>query len=135
MTMSNDIPWPQITQARLYHSVAEAIKTLTQVPRPVEVMPLTGWREDANGRGRFVTAPGFVPAYYRFDNIDMVPDDIVPVILAEVNEKPFVLDGAHRLAKWILLNRPSIPVLRLTAAESKACVRPGMEKTVAALIL
>lgn len=133
MPMSNEIQWPAIAQARFHHSVGEAVELLKQSPRPVEDMPLIGWKEDADGPKRFVVGPGVIPAYYRFDHIANVPDIILPVILAEVNGKTFVLDGAHRLAKWILHKRPTIPVLRLTAAESKACIRPGMEARVAAL--
>ncbi|MGE3806527.1 MAG: hypothetical protein AB7K24_17820 [Gemmataceae bacterium] len=133
MPMSNEIEWPEITQTRLYHSVRDAIKILKESPREVEDMPLAGWKEGANGPNRFIVGPGVLPAFYGFDHIAKVADNIPPVILAEVNGKTFVLDGAHRLAKWIMLKRPTIPMLRLTAAESKACIRAGMEEKVAAL--
>ncbi len=133
MPMSNEIEWPEITQTRLYQSVGEAVNILKEVPRPVEDMPLARWKEVANGANRFVVGPGVLPAYYRFDHIANVPDDLLPVILAEVNGKTFVPDGAHRLAKWILLKCPAIQVLRLTAAETQVCIRPGMEERVAAI--
>jgi hypothetical protein len=133
MPMSNEIEWPEITQTRLHHSVGEAIKILKETPRQVEDMPLAWWKEDAKGPNHFVFGPGVLPAFYNFDHIAKVADNILPVILAEVNGKTFVLDGAHRIAKWIMLKRPTIPVLRLTTAESKACIRPGMEERVAAL--
>ena len=120
---------------RLHHSVSKAIEILKAAPRPVEQLSLAGWTEGAVGPARYVVGLGVVKAFYRFDHLDKVSDDILPVILAEVNGKTFVLDGAHRIAKWVLLKRPSIPMVRLNAAESKSCIRAGMEAIVAALKL
>lgn len=135
MASSNEIKWAECTQVRFHHSVAKAIEILKKVPREVEELKLAGWKEGAVGPARFVVGPGVVRAFYRFDHLDKVSDEILPVILAEVNGHTFVLDGAHRLAKWILLKRPVIPAVRLTAEESHACIRPGMEAVVAALHL
>ncbi len=135
MPASNEINWPEINQVRLHHSVSKAIEILKNVPRQVEQLSLAGWSEGAVGPARYVVGPGVLKAYYRFDHLDNVSDEILPVILAEVNGKTFVLDGAHRLAKWILLKRPCIPTVRLNAEESKSCVRQGMEAMVAALKL
>ncbi len=135
MPASNEIQWPECNQVRLHHSVAKAIEILRNAPRQVEELNLAGWTEGAVGPALFVVGPGVLRAFYRFDHLDKVTDKIFPVILAEVNGKTFVLDGAHRLAKWILLKRPSIQIVRLNAAESKSCIRPGMEAMVAALKL
>ncbi len=135
MPSSNEINWPEINQVRLHHSVSNAIEILRNFPRQVEELSLSGWSEGSVGSSRYVVGPGVVKAFYRFDYLHKVSDDILPVILAEVNGKNFVLDGAHRLAKWVLLNRPVITVVRLNSAESKSCIRPGMEAIVAALKL
>lgn len=133
MPMSNEIKWNETKQTRLHHSVDDGIKKLVDSPRATEEMSLAGWTEGANGPKRFVVGPDTAPAYYNFDHIANVKDDILPVILAQINGKTFVLDGAHRLAKWILLKRKTITVVRLTAEESAACIRAGMEATVAAI--
>lgn len=133
MPMSNEIKWAETQQVRLHHSVDDGIKKLMESPRETEEMSLVGWTEEANGPNRFVVGPNVVPAYYNFDHIANVKDDILPVILAQINGKTFILDGAHRLAKWILLKRKTITVVRLTAEESAACIRAGMEAKVAAI--
>ncbi len=135
MAASNEINWPEITQARFHHSVGKAIEILKKAPREIEELKLAGWSEGAAGPFRFVVGPGVVKAFYRFDHLDKVSDNILTVILAEINGHTFVLDGAHRLAKWILLKRPTIPVVRLNAPESRSCIRDGMEAMVAALKL
>ncbi len=111
----------------------DGIKKLVESPRETEEMSLAGWTESATGPNRFVVGPNVLQAYYNFDHIAKVSDDILPVILAQVNGKTFVLDGAHRLAKWIMLKRKTITVVRLTAEESAGCIRAGMEAKVAAL--
>jgi hypothetical protein len=135
MPMSNEYTWKPINQTRCSHLVSKAIELFTTVPRPVQDLNLSSVMCRVHQDHRFVRCEDGVSCFFHEARLPAVSDGELPIIIASIRGRTFILDGAHRLAAWKLEGRVSIPSIRLSPEESEACIRPGMEKRVAQLNL
>lgn len=126
--MTSDFQWQEIRQARLHVSVNKAIDLITHPPRPVGTLELADWSLVFNGAKHGVRhVTGITSAYYEYK----LPENARschPVLVGVGNEKYFLIDGAHRVAKALIDGQKTIRAVVLTEEETRSCIRPGMEK-------
>jgi hypothetical protein len=129
--VSSDYRWMPIYQARVYHEVVKALQIIRRSPRPVETMSLEGWscRRSAQGRA-FVACDGAVSVGYHEEKLPAELHGLHPILVGSVCGRTFVLDGAHRIAGHLRAGKKSIMAVRLTEAETAACIRDGFETKV-----
>jgi len=128
MPMSNQYPWEKTGQTRCSHLVDKAIEIFTAAPRPTEDLNVAACVHGEKYGHPYLVVEGGVPCFYRPHKLPLLTKDPFPIILATIRARVFILDGAHRLARWKLAGQATIPAIRLTPEESIACIRPGMEK-------
>jgi hypothetical protein len=128
---SSDYRWMPIHQARVYHDVFKAIQIIRRSPRPVETMSLEEWSCRRSPQGRaFVGCDSAVSVGYHEERLPAELDGLHPILVGSVCGRMFVLDGAHRLAGHLRAGKKTILAVRLSEAETAACIRDGFETKV-----
>ena len=130
MPDSTQFDWRPVNQTRLHHSVDDAIAMVRATPKPVVQMSLEGWVVGQHDGRYYVRRPGNPPNFFHPHKLGAIPDHIFPVLVGTLRGGQFLLDGSHRVAKWIQAHRATISAIILSEAETKSCIRPGLEKRV-----
>lgn len=126
--MTSDFVWQKIPQTRISVQVDKVIQLITNPPRPVTNMPLADWSLIVNnGQTSVRHATGLVCGYHQY-KLPHTLQGAFPVLVGTGNGKVFLIDGAHRVAKGLMDGRVAIPAVILTEAETRACLRSGMQK-------
>ena len=128
---SCDYDWDAVNQCRSFHDVAHAIQIIRRSPRKIEHLQLTDWYCDVDERGRhYLTGPGAIGCGYRPKDLPSHPYPTHPILLGSIGGRIFVIDGAHRLARALHCELPTITAVRLSEEETSRCVRDGFQLNV-----
>jgi hypothetical protein len=131
--VSTDFKWQRLTQIRLHVSVGAVIDLVTSKPYPIQNISLNDWSLGAEIGFTYVRHVSGIKCAYHQHKLPQVID-LFPVLIGTGNGKQFLIDGAHRMAKYLLGKRPTIPAIVLTEAETRSCVRKDMEAKFDSLI-
>lgn len=128
---SCDYDWDAVNQCRSFHDVPNAIRIIRRSPRKIEHLQLADWYCDVDEKGRHhLTGPGAIGCGYRPQDLPAHPYPTHPILIGSIGGRIFVIDGAHRLARALHCELPSIAVVRLSEEETAQCVRDGFELNV-----
>lgn len=127
---TGDYRWMPVHQARVYHQVVKAIEIIRRSPRAIEMMSLCGWSCGRRQGRSYLTCEGAISVGFHPEKVPTTLDGLHPIIVGVLHARTFVLDGAHRIAAHIQAGRTTIPAVRLTAAETAACIRDGFQTKV-----
>ncbi|HSZ58089.1 MAG TPA: SRPBCC family protein [Tepidisphaeraceae bacterium] len=127
---TSDYHWLPVHQARVYHQVVKAIEIIRRSPRGIELMSLCGWScRQAHGRS-YLTCNGAIAVGYRPEKLPPRLEGLHPIIVGVLHARTFVIDGAHRIAAHLQAGKTSVAAVRLTEAETAACIRDGFQTKV-----
>ena len=127
---TGDYRWMPVHQARVYHQVVKAIEIIRRSPRRIEMMSLSGWSRGCRQGRSYLTCDGAISVGFRPEKLPTTLDGLHPIIVGVLHARTFVLDGAHRIAAHLQAGKTTIPAVRLTAAETVACIRDGFQTKV-----
>ena len=94
------------------------------------MMSLSGWSVGRKQLRSYLTCEGAISVGYHPEKMPAKLEGLHPIIVGVLHARTFVLDGAHRIAAHLHAGQTRIPAVRLTAAETAACIRDGFETKV-----
>jgi hypothetical protein len=124
--MTSNFRWEKVSQVRLHVAVQSVIDLITKSPRPVPAIGIADWKLVRDGNVTAVQHVSGIHCAYREHKLPPSGGNF-PVLIGVGNGKMFLIDGAHRMARALKDGSKTINAIVLTEAETRSCIRTGME--------